>query len=385
MTVIRRQLPPAGRAQERFDSAVNTLADFDFRSNSIGFLRLLFASMVVFSHSFNLGGFGPEPLSKLTGGVEDIGTVAVDGFFVLSGLLITRSFEKTAGLGSSLWHRVLRIFPAFWVCLFAVAFGFAPLMFMRERATFSGFLTSTDPPWHYVTANAFLVMRQYNIAGLLANVPYPSVLNHSLWTLQYEFYCYLAVGALGTVGLLNRRPFAALMPLFACAGLFCLVTWVRGLEQVPTVLRVLELYSFFSIGACAYLFRDRIPIRGTWALASFILIAIALQTRSYGIILLLCLSYLTIYTAMRLPFRNFDKRVDLSYGLYIYAFPTQQLLTSFGVPAFGFLAYLGAAYATSLALAAFSWFGIERTSLSLKYFRLEALFRKPLAQPPPIA
>ena len=73
---------------------------------------------------------------------------------------------------------------------------------------------------------------------------------------------------------------------------------------------------------------------------------------------------------MRLPVRSFDRRVDVSYGLYIYAFPVQQLLAMYGVTKYGFTPYFVCALAITLALAAASWFTIEKPSLSLKHLDL---------------
>jgi peptidoglycan/LPS O-acetylase OafA/YrhL len=79
---------------------------------------------------------------------------------------------------------------------------------------------------------------------------------------------------------------------------------------------------------------------------------------------------LTLFAAMHLPMRGFDRRVDVSYGLYIYAFPVQQLLVMYGVTRFGFGTYFFSALTITLALAAASWFTIEKPSLSLKHLDL---------------
>lgn len=323
-----------------------------------------------------MGGFGVDPLYGLTKGAEDIGAIAVDGFFVLSGLLIARSFEDTASVGRFLWHRVLRIFPGFWVCLIAVSFLFAPIVFVHERATLVGYFSSPNSPWTYLSANAFLVMNQYNIAGLLAKAPVPLVFNRSLWTLQYEFYCYIMIGALGAFAILGRRRNILLLPLAAAFALFIFGSWVRGLQGVPTALRSMELYTFFTIGACAYLYRELVPMRGSIAAFSILIIVATLPTRIYALVLPIALSYLTLYTAMKLPLRDFDKRRDFSYGIYIYAFPISQLLTAYGVTGAGFAAYFGVAYALSLAFAAASWYGIEKRALAWKHVTLPAALKR---------
>ncbi|HEX3671626.1 MAG TPA: acyltransferase [Candidatus Cybelea sp.] len=347
-------------------AAPRRLGDFDFRHNGIGFLRFFFASLVVWSHAFTLGGFGVDPLFALTKGAEDGGSVAVDCFFVLSGFLIARSFERTAHLGRYLWHRALRIFPGFWACLVVVAFGVAPILYAHERASLAGFLSPPNSPWTYLGSNAMLVMNQYNIAGLLANAPVPLLFNHSLWTLQYEFLCYLMVGALGTLVLATRRPAIFLVPLVVCFALFAAASWHLGLEPVRTPVRAFELYTFFAVGICAYAFRDRVPLRGSFALLSVLLIACTITTRAYVVVLPFALSYLTLYVAMVLPVRDFDRRCDLSYGIYIYAFPISQLLTALGAARVGFVGYFSAAYLISLWFAAASWFGIEKRFLALK-------------------
>jgi peptidoglycan/LPS O-acetylase OafA/YrhL len=71
---------------------------------------------------------------------------------------------------------------------------------------------------------------------------------------------------------------------------------------------------------------------------------------------------------------DFERRVggDYSYGLYIYGYPSQQLLAHFSVNHAGFSAYLLASYALALGCAILSWHFIEQPALSLR-----ALFWKP--------
>ncbi len=65
-------------------------------SNNLDFLRLFFAILVVFSHSFPLGEGHErnEPLHVLTRGQATFGGLAVEAFFVISGYLITQSWGK---------------------------------------------------------------------------------------------------------------------------------------------------------------------------------------------------------------------------------------------------------------------------------------------------
>jgi peptidoglycan/LPS O-acetylase OafA/YrhL len=342
-----------------------TLGEFNFRSNSIGFLRFFFAAAVLWSHAYGIGGFGYDPIGRVDHGLI-AGLVAVGGFFVLSGFLITRSYETVRNAFRFLWHRALRIFPAFWVCLVVTAFGFAPLAFVHERGTLTGFFSSPDSPVTYLTRNALLVIYQPNIRGLLASLPTPLAFNGSLWTLAYEFCCYISVAALGLIGVIRRAP--TIIAIFSLS-LFCVyvvLLWFYGAHGVTIGLDVFSLLVYFAFGSTAYLLRDRIPAR--WWLAALCAVALvaALPTRAFPLIVIPCVSYLTLFAAMKLPLRDFDRRMDLSYGIYIYAFPVQQLLVLYGLNVLGFAPYLMATFVIVLALAAASWFAIEERSLSLK-------------------
>jgi peptidoglycan/LPS O-acetylase OafA/YrhL len=96
------------------------------RANAITAMRLGLALLVVFSHAYPVGGFGRDGLLDLTGQMQ-LATVAVIGFFGLSGFLLAQS-RITSSLGSYVRRRALRILPGLWVCivligLLAVALG----------------------------------------------------------------------------------------------------------------------------------------------------------------------------------------------------------------------------------------------------------------------
>ena len=120
------------------------LGDLDFRNNGIGFLRFFFAAVVIWSHGSTMGGYASvEPLARLIHGAATAGFLAVGGFFVLSGFLITRSYEYVGAPGRFVWHRFLRIFPGFWICLAVTAFLLVPPSSSVSTQRCAD--TSTDP------------------------------------------------------------------------------------------------------------------------------------------------------------------------------------------------------------------------------------------------
>ncbi len=344
-----------------------TLGNIDFRNNAIGFLRLFFATSVVWSHAYLLGGFGGDPIAWVTHGASSMGLLSVGGFFVLSGFLITRSCERVGSVGRYLWHRCLRIFPGYWVCLIALAFGFAPLLYLGQHGSLAGFFSHHDSPWGYVLKNWFLLEMQQTISGPYPSLSHPDI-NGSLWTLQWEFGCYLAIAVLGVAGVLKRKPELALAALLTIFAISATASALHGMQTARYGIEGVRLFLFFALGACAYLFRYRIAMRWPLAILAAVVMIVAMPTRAYGLFAPLCLSYLTLFAAMKLPIRSFDRRADLSYGVYIYAFPIQQLLAMHGVNRLGVFPYFLAAMAAIIPVAAVSWFAVERPCLSFKNY-----------------
>ena len=80
--------------------------------------------LVVWSHSFALyfGSENREPISLLTKGAINSGKVGVYVFFIISGFLITQSYERSASALSYLRKRICRIYPGFIVATIICAF-----------------------------------------------------------------------------------------------------------------------------------------------------------------------------------------------------------------------------------------------------------------------
>ncbi|MGD0313639.1 MAG: acyltransferase [Acidimicrobiales bacterium] len=355
--------------------------EFDPKHNSLGFLRMVFAVMVLIDHSFPLGGFhgGTDPMWGWTNGQESLGGLAVAGFFVVSGYLVTKSFFDSNTAVRYTWKRVLRIFPGFWVCLLVTVVVFAPIAYHYEFHTLNGYLKGgAESPWNYLKNNALLTMHQYNIDGLLSSTPYehsgyPQAFDGSLWTLIYEFKCYIGVALIGTLGLMWRARISVVA--------ISLVFWVAQLQDTlhPSRLHgwpligdpnMARLAFIFSIGMLFYLYRDKIPMSNTLAGIAAAVFVIGMRTGLYAGVGQVAWAYLVLWLAIRLPLKTFDRFGDFSYGLYIYAFPIEQLLALYGVQRWGYGPYVALALAISLVFAVASWFLIEKPFLGLKRLRL---------------
>lgn len=365
---------------------------FDPRRNAFGFLRLALAVLVILSHSFPLGSFGSEPLVALTQGRHTIGLLAVAMFFVLSGFLITRSAARSASVARFLWHRFLRIFPGYWVCLIVCAFVFAPLIALVEHGTVARVFSATrGTPQEYLLHNAglfhlndFSLLGVVNIwpqgfAGLLTRNPTPHIINGSLWTLPFEVACYAAVAALALCGLVRR---GRLVFLASLAGLWLLYAHSYLYSQsfnrffpVPGLHVFIPLALCFSAGCVCFVYREKIPFSGWIFTGCLVLLALSLPCGLFGLATPLFMTYAFFWLAFTLSFPRFDAKGDYSYGTYIYAFPVQQMLALAGIQEEGFALYFGASLLITLLLAVLSYRLVEAPCLRWKNIDVVAVIR----------
>jgi peptidoglycan/LPS O-acetylase OafA/YrhL len=313
---------------------------------------------------------------RLSGGRYYLGALGVDGFFALSGCLITASYVRLNSVSAFARHRARRILPGYWVCLLATAFGL-PLVF-GQRPDPGYFVHNALEPVGYVThaaagvagaiglgehqnpaAGLAVTRGQDEIPGLFGDNPVPGIVNGSLWTLRHEVRLYALVGLLGCLGLLNRRVAVVLF----------VIAWLMNFELTRrfgtlSAVAAPRTSAHFLMGVVFYYWNP--PLRARYAVPAIGLATVALATGWYPLVAPPCMTYVVFWLAAVLPFRSFGKR-DYSYGIYIYSHPVQQALAAFGVPAYGFWPYLGVSFAVSLAFAAASWHLVERPALRWRW------------------
>lgn len=338
----------------------------DAGNNSLNFLRLTLAALVIVSHAAPIGGFG-EPFRF--GGVQ-LGTLAVGGFFGISGYLITRSsFNST--LAPFMWRRFLRIFPGYWGCLIVVGLGLSAI-----SGIFRGGW-SIGAGLDYVASNVTMVLSEDLLHATLAGAPFPATWNGSLWTLRYELFCYVAVA----VALLipQVRRIRAVFPL--CFALLTIVSVHIQFAGGPLVVRDLALLApFFLAGATLYRYSHRIPVSFGCATAASLALLLVLMFDFGKSLSALPVAYLCIWLGIVLPqaLRRVGARNDVSYGMYLYGFPVQQTLALLGVQSLGLPAFMLLGVLATLPFAVASWFLVERPAMRLKNLVGEIRLERPV-------
>lgn len=325
----------------------------DRRRNSLNALRLFLAAVVIVSHAPKA--VGEEPLSP--GGLE-IGGWAVAGFFAISGWLVTDSRLRLR-LVDYFWHRALRIYPGFWACLAVTAFVLAPL-----TAALGDGRWSPLPAIRYVVANATLYVTEPIIGSTLDGAPNPSNWNLSLWTLAIEFLCYVGIGLLLSWGVARRRA-AVTVVAFVAASAAALAVDLGDLPVGGFVQQSLRLGAYFLAGALLLRWRS-VPFSAPGAAVSVVALAALTVTGQMRVLGALPLAYLCLWLGRVLPLHRIGRRNDVSYGVYVYAYPVQLLLAVAGVAGWWQPAYIAVTLALVLPLAWASWLLVERPALRLK-------------------
>jgi peptidoglycan/LPS O-acetylase OafA/YrhL len=345
--------------------------------NSFGALRLLFAYAVIVSHSPQLidGNFSRE-IFRSNGLQVSLGELAVAGFFIISGYLIAGSYLSDPSLWRFLERRILRIYPAFIVASLICIFLVGPL-----SGGALGAMSAHD--WLLALGRmVFLVPPVVPMA--FHGLPVPA-LDGSMWTIRYEFRCYLLVAAIGVLGLL-RKPRLVLFLTATVYGVALAIDVVHPAISKGTLHQMVftaigdpdsafKLTAVFLSGACMRLFRDRI---------SFPPLVVALSAIGWGVALGTMLwvypatglfgAYVIFWAAFRSKstvIESINNRYDYSYGTYLYAWPIasimvlifnhDRLLTP------GVLTFFTLILATSAG--AISWYLVEKPTLNLKPHR----------------
>ncbi|HLK59434.1 MAG TPA: acyltransferase [Chthonomonadaceae bacterium] len=373
---------PAAPTQKRAIRATEPLAPIDERrENNFDFLRFVLASLVVLSHSYALSLSHTtfrlrEPLYIATRGQMDFGMFAVDLFFVISGFLITHSWQRSKGLGDYLKKRILRIYPGFLVVVLLGTLIVGPL----GAADVHAYLQTLNLKALYFAAQ--LVPPPLPATPILfVDQVFPNAINGSLWSIRYEFWCYLLVAGLGLLQLFRQRNMVLALLLAVFAGYMVqladkmkLIHLSRHLiEQEVRFIGAPGLYprlvTYFLAGMAFYLFRDRIP-RSPWLLGvSLIALAgTALWGRGLEFAFPWCGTYVLFYIAFsrNLPLHHFAKYGDFSYGIYLYAFPIQQLLLHAAHGSLTPLVTFVLAFPLTCLCAALSWHLVEKPFLKKK-------------------
>lgn len=297
------------------------------KKNNLNLIQFVAALLVIYSHAFPIatGMNDGEIIKDLTNSFFSVGDLAVAAFFIISGFLVSGSYERTKSFPRYLKMRVLRIFPEMLGVLLISMLLLGPCVTTLPLGEYF----RSGETWAYLK-NFFLYPMTWTLPGVFTGNAYASSVNGSLWTLAYQFGLYVMLGVIGALGLLRyRKTSLGLLVTFSFLHLFQnRILSASGYWMGLALHDWFYLGMYFTAGMCAYAYRDQLRLDARGAMLSLLALTLALLVGQEGYQFMTALfgTYLILYAGyalkpVKVPLSS------LSYGIYIYSFPLQQLWT----------------------------------------------------------
>ncbi|MGE9765327.1 acyltransferase family protein [Pseudomonas sp. PDM20] len=320
-------------------------------------MRHLAALTVLVSHHFALSRASEPSLNPYF----SWGSIAVLAFFSISGYLITQSFLSSNSTGDYFKKRCARIFPALIACSFLMVY---PGQILFGGQSFSTALSDIGNVFMFLKISLF---GRADISNITEGFRFTESFNGSLWSLKIEFACYVLIA----IGLMvTRKAISAYaLTLAAILGTLVLLTFATG-----GIADKLAIYGSVTIafltGSVLYFSREKL-LFGNLSIPLFaiaLIISLLLWNTKYILVAGgVAFSFIFLWFGLKWGDRVIRRKFDYSYGMYIYAFPVQQILIN--KTEFGFTESLIAAVIVTTILAALSWHFIESPALRFVHER----------------
>lgn len=340
----------------------------DFNRNNLDCLRLVLASTVALYHISalsNLAAF--DVLGKYCNP-----HFAVHAFFVISGLLIYRSYERSSSPRSYFDKRVRRIYPAYFTTIVVAALALTFLTSVPLSQYFGlGF-------WKYLVANLlFLNFLAPSLPGVFTSNSLSAV-DGALWTLKIEVVFYLfvpvmhflcskfgtkrTIGAIFLLSSLWKYGFTWMAATHSTRAMFTLDA-SRNLYSQLSVQFPAQL-AYFTVGILLLLYFDK--LKKHFLLLSCLTACLYLTDHFFTGELLdvFWISGFVFVFGFWRYFGNFSKYGDFSYGAYIVHWPILQVLIALGVAALHPAVFFVCAIFLIGIVSVLSWHLVERRFLA---------------------
>ena len=299
---------------------------------------------------------------------------AVPCFFYISGYLITASSIKN-DFKTFLKKRLARIYPAYFICILLIVILFAPLAFtIINNGNFDliSYLNLNPAPIRFFIYALPLNLFENNIGTLLEAIPADNW-NVSIWTLIFEFGCYIAISIVMAVLMKSRirkNHYPVLIfIIYVILGIAYTLMPDSSSKALIYLKLGLYLFSMFFAGGFVYLIKDKLVF--SYKLFSLALVYCAVCMAFFsrnlaGIFIAIPMTYILLVLSVKIKSPMFIKENDISYGTYIYAWPVQCLIAIFitynsiNISVWEYLIFV---WILTTFFAVLSWFIVEKPIL----------------------
>lgn len=332
--------------------------------NNFTFLRLLGAVLVIFTHTYDVTGNSVrEPVGYLTNGIIEVSGIGLCIFFFISGYFITQSAIITERTSLFVKKRILRIYPALIVLIMISVFIAGPLLTSLSIRQY--FLNNTT--WLYLFTATGLRIRM-NLPGVFTEFFFVKSFNALLWSIALEIQLYISVIFFLLTGILKNRRIFSIICLSIVISCFLILAFKSNLSFVW--MRFLNLASLFYLGSFIYTSAINKKLLIKILLSSILLYFLALKfapTLFNSIFLLLLITGISVHLTGFTKKINIALKADISYGLYILAFPIQQIVFKLSGFSSSIIVNLLGTTILLVPIAFASWYLIEKPFIALKH------------------
>lgn len=331
------------------------------RTNNFDLARLFGALLVIYGHSYPLTGNASPGFAA-----NGVATIGVKIFFSISGYLIAKSWLRDPDVPRFFARRAVRIFPALITVVLLTDFVLGPLV--SRLPTHAYFL---HPTTLFYLKNIVLYIN-YSLPGVFEANIYPNAVNGSLWSLPVEVFMYVMTPLLiAAVVRTDVRVFALIFVAVTTVSLTLINVFPRSGQWVIYATDIWSGLSLTPYFLCGMLFAvcklDRLFNIYVAFGALFVLAVVAVDGAIKELLLILILPYACLsFSVGSIPgLHRFSRGVDLSYGMFLYGFPIQQMIVSvFGRQTPWHLFMVSSLI--SAVLAFLSWHLVEKRALQWK-------------------
>lgn len=348
---------------------------YDNKNNSFTILSVVMSIMIIYYHCYPLF-FGitskkSDIFTELMG--ISLGEVIVGAFFVISGFMIITSLNNSKNIAEYLKKRFIKIFPPLIFCLLICALVIAPILSDIPKWDF---IKSTKLYSRYIFDNIFLWKNtQYGIADVFINNPYPAAINGSIWTIKHQFFMYILIIAINFAILKKNKEYykyfcfiILVITMVSFTGRYDLFfkNLSKNFNDIGIFVegsQLLKLICYFCMGVFFNIYSDRIIIKNKYASFSLLLLILCRKTIVIRCLCLLIIPYITIYLG---TLKSKIKLTDISYQIYIWAFPIQQMIMYYLGGKINLYVYIALSISMTCAVAYVTYYITEWSFKKLK-------------------
>ncbi|WP_038994054.1 MULTISPECIES: acyltransferase family protein [Pseudomonas] len=325
-------------------------------ANNLDIFRMVAACMVIYGHAYSITPqFGYSDWVERLLGYDYSGSLAVKIFFFISGLVVTNSLLSRRDAIAFVCSRFFRIWPAFMLVVIVSALVIGPIYSSFSPVEY--FSSSQFKVTDYILSN-FLMDIRYYLPGVFFELPYEAAVNGSLWTLYYEVGAYLGLLLMFLLGIFRDKFLATLVLVFLLISQHFI-----SADAMHPIFHQPILVQCFAFGALLALYKDSFELHSGVVFFGWI-VFYACAASAFSKYFLYIAIFLTIlYLSGTKLLLAIKPKIDVSYGIYLWGFPVQQML------AYHFLE-LGvrfnqvAAIVVCIVLGYLSWYLVEERSIA---------------------